>query len=97
MLIHPARCRHDIPFSAPPTGLFAFSATCYYFAESLAAKMAGDVPLGMIHTAWGGSMIEQWARDSVTVGCGGMMRPKPGFTQTYWDTRVVPYLDMVRL
>ena len=46
-----------------------FSSTCYYYGEALAqglaAKDAGSpaakaaVPIGLIHTAWGGSMIEQ--------------------------------------
>ena len=88
---------HAIPFSAPgwaPTGLFAFSATCYYFAESLSEKMGGGVPVGVVHTAWGGSQIEQWTTDTVTANCGGMMAPTPGYTQAYWDTRVSPYLDM---
>ena len=88
---------YSLPFGPPgwnPSGLAAFSATCYYFAESLAEQMGHGVPLGMIHTAWGGSKIEEWTTDKVTASCSGMMAPTPGFTQAYWDTRVRPYLDM---
>ena len=38
-------------------------------------------------------MIEQWTTDAVTATCSGMMAPKPGFTQDFYDTRVRPYLD----
>ena len=44
-----------------------FSSTCIYFGMSLATARAGaklaPTPLGLIHTAWGGSMIEQWLTD----------------------------------
>ena len=39
--------------------LFTFSSTCWYFAESLAEKLQPARPIGLVHTAWGGSMIEQ--------------------------------------
>ena len=39
--------------------LFSFSSTCWYFAESLAEKLQPARPIGLVHTAWGGSQIEQ--------------------------------------
>lgn len=37
-----------------------FSATGYYFGRML--NQALDVPVGLIHTSWGGSRIEAWMR-----------------------------------
>ena len=51
--------------SKPGSNMFVqFSATCYYFGQSLTDELtkAGDLdptPIGLIHTAWGGSTIEQ--------------------------------------
>jgi hypothetical protein len=46
--------------------LDSFSAACYYFGESLTDWMikAGEVtvPIGLIESAFGGTMIESWAR-----------------------------------
>ena len=76
------------------TDLFMFSSTCWYFGESLADKLGKEAPpIGLIHTAWGGSMIEQWTTDNVSATCKGMSLPKAGFTQVFFDTRVKPYLD----
>lgn len=69
--------------------LFQFSSTCWYFAESLAEKLKPQRPIGLVHTAWGGSMIEAWTLDNVSASCAGM-----GTSQHLWDTAVVPYLDM---
>ena len=52
---------------------------CRYFGESLAEKLGSSAPpIGLIHTAWGGSMIEEWSTDEVTAGCKGMELPTPG-------------------
>ena len=79
--------------------LFKFSSTCWYFGESLAEKLGAGAeeappPIGLINTAWGGSMIEEWTTEAVTATCQGMKSPTPGFTQGFYDTRVTPYLDM---
>jgi sialate O-acetylesterase len=43
-----------------------FSAVAYYFGRDLAA--ARRVPVGLIHTAWGGSPAEVWIRHEVLAG-----------------------------
>lgn len=48
---------------ARPEHLTNFSATAYYFARSLQA--ARGVPVGIIHTSWGGSPAEVWMRQGV--------------------------------
>jgi sialate O-acetylesterase len=45
--------------------LGSFSAACYYFAESLTDRMRKEgadkvIPIGLIMTAFGGTMIESW-------------------------------------
>lgn len=40
-----------------------FSAVAYYFARDLQAALR--VPVGIIHTSWGGSPAEVWIRDGV--------------------------------
>ena len=50
-----------------------FSSTCLYFGTSLASARAhhnlSAVPLGLVHTAWGGSMIEMWLTDADIAAC----------------------------
>jgi sialate O-acetylesterase len=44
--------------SADPQRVERFSAVAYYFARDLRASLG--VPIGIIHTSWGGSNIETW-------------------------------------
>jgi len=41
-----------------PETVASFSAACYYFARDLQQKV--HVPMGLIHSSWGGSNIEAW-------------------------------------
>lgn len=43
---------------AGPETVGGFSATCFYFARELQKTV--NVPLGLIHSSWGGSNIEAW-------------------------------------
>ena len=40
-----------------------FSAIAYYFGQQLQETL--DVPVGMIHTSWGGSLVEAWISNDV--------------------------------
>ncbi len=44
--------------SANPSNVKEFSAIAYFFGQQLQEIL--DVPVGMIHTSWGGSLIEAW-------------------------------------
>lgn len=72
----------------------SFSGTCYYFGESLTDELGGDAapPIGLIHTAWGGSTIEQWL-DNGTIGTcrNATITPENG---EYHATRILPFVDM---
>ena len=73
-----------------PTGKFAskppfdeFSATCMYFGLELsnarAAAGVADVPIGLIQSAVGGSIIEAWISNSSLSTCSDQFpAPKPG-------------------
>ncbi len=41
-----------------PTTVGGFSAVAYYFARELFQKL--DVPIGLLHSSWGGTSIEVW-------------------------------------
>jgi len=43
---------------ASPDNVADFSAVAYYFGQQLQEIL--DVPVGMIHTSWGGSSVEAW-------------------------------------
>jgi sialate O-acetylesterase len=46
-----------------------FSAVCFFFAQEL--QKTHDVPLGLIHSSWGGSAIEAWMSTAALEQAGG--------------------------
>lgn len=50
--------------AASPANTGSFSATAYFFARKINAIL--NIPIGIIHTSWGGSIIESWM-DSTTL------------------------------
>jgi len=44
--------------SATPANVEPFSAVSYFYGQQLQQIL--DVPVGMIHTSWGGSLVEAW-------------------------------------
>lgn len=55
-LDHPAPWAAAGPLTAPP-----FSAACFYMAKEL--RKTAKVPIGAIHSSWGGSQIAAWMGD----------------------------------
>lgn len=50
---------------ASPDNVLDFSAIAYFFGNQLQKIL--DVPVGMIHTSWGGSKVEAWiSKDMIT-------------------------------
>ena len=37
-----------------------FSAACYFFVKEL--QKTNPVPIGMLHSSWGGAQIQAWMR-----------------------------------
>lgn len=50
--------KHTGWLSADAKSVSAFSAVAYFFGNQLQETL--DVPVGVIHTSWGGSLIEAW-------------------------------------
>jgi hypothetical protein len=90
--------RHFLPNGSQTQtcSLERFSAACYYFAEELTKKMvsAGETPpvIGLVSTAIGGSMIEEWLPNSTSAQCTG--RSVEAHDGTLWTQNVVPFLPM---
>jgi sialate O-acetylesterase len=55
--------------AASPDTVPNFSAVCYFFAREL--QRTQRVPLGLIHSSWGGSRIEPWMSDRALRAVGG--------------------------
>lgn len=82
--------------SAAQYELFDFSAACWYWAETLTAEMKakGETPpqLGLISTAIGGSMIEEWLLNETIAECQNLSIG--AHNQMLYDQKVRPYLSM---
>ncbi len=59
--------------AAGPDTIGDFSAACYYFARELQKSVS--VPLGLIHSSWGGSRIEPWIGEQGLRKLGGFDSP----------------------
>ena len=53
---------------ASPNQIEKFSATAYFFARKLHEKL--DIPIGIIHSSWGGSPCESWTSEEKLVELG---------------------------
>lgn len=56
-----------------PASVAEFSAVAYFFAREVYKKTG--VPIGLIHTSWGGTIIEAWTS-------AGTLQQIPGFAET---------------
>jgi sialate O-acetylesterase len=85
------------PDGKDASDLFSYSATCYYFGESLIDKLGPSAPpIGLIHTAWGGSRIESWVDNETLATCAnssGLPIPASEKRGLFHQERVLPYLD----
>ena len=81
----------------------SFSATCFYFGTALSDRLAaaaardgsnggGAPPIGLVHTAFGGSTIEQWLSNETAATCTDAGAPSSS-NQKWHDSRVLPYVD----
>ena len=73
--------------------LFSFSSTCYYFGQELSKLFESEAPpLGLIHTAWGGSTVQQWTSNKTSSLCKNVSLDSS--SQEWFDSRVVPFSQM---
>ena len=73
-----------------PDSVSNFSAVAYYFARDLARALR--VPVGIIHTSWGGSPCEVWIREEVLASDPGYRRDILGFYSEE-RSRLQPEID----
>lgn len=67
----PRNSNHQVPVSeinaqwkvCNPTNVINFSAVAYFFAQHL--HLHYTIPIGIIHSSWGGTNIEKWMRKEV--------------------------------
>lgn len=71
-----------------------FSSTCLYFGIELQKGLNAkeQVPIGLVHTAWGGSSIEEWLTKEDIAQCKGA--GIGDYDTDLYDSAVRPYLDM---
>ena len=97
-VIEGSRERVQAFFSKPaarPAQLDDFAAACFYFGEALADLLGGAkraVPLGLVATAIGGSMIEEWVSEPTAKGCG--RADVAEHNAMLWAQNVLPFVDM---
>jgi sialate O-acetylesterase len=84
---------------ATPETAKDFSAVAYFFGKKLAEDL--NVPVGMIHSSWGGSRIEPWLAEEGLVGIAELeglrsqrLARSPGFPE--YDKPFRKYLGAVR-
>ena len=71
----------------------AFSSTCWYYGESLSDELGPNPPpIGLIHTAWGGSEIEQWLDNATIAECANASISAGN--AEFHGSRVLPYVQM---
>lgn len=71
---------------AGPDTVPSFSAVGYYFGRDLAASLKAEgVPVGLIHTSWGGSPAEVWMSDEA-------IRGNPSYTRDLQDADAASYI-----
>jgi len=73
----------------------SFSALCMFYGEQLYDEL--DVPIGLIQTAWGGTIVEAWSPPEVMQECGVEDEGTNGnqnHNSYLWNAMVHPLLRM---
>ncbi|MBC8103911.1 MAG: 9-O-acetylesterase [Cytophagales bacterium] len=83
--------------NAGPQTTPRFSAVGYYFARALRKKLG--IPVGMIHTSWGGTRIETWMSRETLISVGIDPKEWDAYRRTPEDmkARVAAYEKQVAL
>ena len=79
------------------SSLDGYSSVCWYFAQSLIDSYGNDlsdIKIGLIESAFGGTMIEQWIENNtVQHECSGTICPNHKCGQNY-NSMVAPFINM---
>jgi hypothetical protein len=77
-----------------------FSATCWYFAERLTDELRAQSdtppPIGLVHTAWGGSVIEDWVDLNTLAKCDNICYEQHTWEihETLFRSNIMPFVNM---
>jgi hypothetical protein len=73
------------------TGFSPFSAVCFYFGMNTFQNLGGDVPVGLVYSAVGGTSIERWSGPDALAQCN-----QTGVVQqsNLWIPHIIPLLPM---
>lgn len=72
-------------------GFAPFSAVCWYFGNATFHSLGGDVPIGLVYSAVGGTAVERWSGPDALAKCN-----QTGVVQqsNLWTPYIVPLLPM---
>lgn len=83
--------------SANPNNVINYSAVAYFFGQQLQEIL--DVPVGLIHTSWGGSKIEAWmskqslgAFKQVDLDTVNMKKGRPHIPTAIYNSMIAPLI-----
>ena len=75
-----------------------FSATCYWTGMHLYDSLNGTVPIGLVHSSWGGTCIQAWTSADSNDKCGPLIIPPFNNTQNQpsvlYNAQIHPLLPM---
>ncbi len=89
---HNGCCGYDWAYNQ--TVLEQFSATCYYFAQELTDLIGDHVPIGLISSSVGGTIIESWTDNATLDTCQKAGRSISSGSQQLYNGMVLPYVNM---
>lgn len=75
------KVRNDSWQVCSPITIPEFSATAYFFGREISEKQ--NVPVGLIHTSWGGTNVESWIS-------GEVLKEMPEFVKTVESIQKMP-------
>ena len=75
-----------------------FSGVCYWTAMHLYDSMNGSVPLGLVHSSWGGTCVQAWTSADAVGRCGPLLTPGLNTSQNQpsvlYNAMIHPLLPM---
>ncbi|KAL0490501.1 sialate O-acetylesterase [Acrasis kona] len=71
-----------------------FSAACYYFGREVYKSLDGKIPIGLIESNWGGTLVEAWMSPEALKACNDTIRGDGPNDQSHlWNGQIVPLLN----